>query len=258
MRFWRLIHVFRQDAHHATLAAIIPEGLTSVHTPHDPLRAPDNGTRTQHSVTRAAQIPAFCAIIVAGGKSSRLNHTPKAGLSNGSQTLLERALDAAGQAHLRVVVGPETLPVPSDALHTREDPPYSGPAAALHAGLEKLAAAYAACEQSPPTWCLILGVDTPQIAPAVQKLLAHTVDASTETLGYWGVAEGVFQPLVGIYRFAPLRETFAEGSTNASVRSFVKRLAPVTVELDPAHTADVDTWEQAHELGYSTPRWLDY
>ena len=111
-----------------------------MHTPHDPLRAPDNGTRTQHSVTRTAQIPAFCAIIVAGGKSSRLNHTPKAGLSNGSHTLLERALDAAGQAQLRVVVGPETLPVPSDALHTREDPPYSGPAAALHAGLEKLAA----------------------------------------------------------------------------------------------------------------------
>lgn len=109
-----------------------------MHTPHDPLRAPDNGTRTQHPVTRTAQIPAFCAIIVAGGKSSRLNHTPKAGLSNGSQTLLERALDAAGQAQLRVVVGPETLPVPSDALHTREDPPYSGPAAALHAGLENL------------------------------------------------------------------------------------------------------------------------
>ena len=78
--------------------------------------------------------PGFCAIIVAGGKSSRLGNTPKAGLSNGTHTLLDRALLAVSQADACVVVGPETLPVPNDVLLTREDPPYSGPAAAIHAG----------------------------------------------------------------------------------------------------------------------------
>ena len=77
--------------------------------------------------------PGFCAIIVAGGKSSRLGNTPKAGLSNGTHTLLDRALLAVSQADACVVVGPETLPVPNDVLLTREDPPYSGPAAAIHA-----------------------------------------------------------------------------------------------------------------------------
>ena len=55
--------------------------------------------------------PGFCAIIVAGGKSSRLGNTPKAGLSNGTHTLLDRALLAVSQADACVVVGPETLPV---------------------------------------------------------------------------------------------------------------------------------------------------
>lgn len=232
--------------------------VTPVHTPHDSLHAPADAPYPRHQTPHSGRAPEFCAIIVAGGKSSRLNHTPKAGLSNGSQTLLDRALDAARQAQLRVVVGPETLPVPPDALRTREDPPYSGPAAAIHAGIEKLADTYAAHDRQPPLWCLILGVDTPHISPALEKLLACAADAPHDTLGYWGVSDEIFQPLVGIYRFAELRETFAEGSTNASVRSFLKRLNPAVVELDPAHTVDIDTWEQAHELGYSTPLWLDY
>ena len=117
--------------------------------------------------------PGFCAIIVAGGKSSRLGNTPKAGLSNGTHTLLDRALLAVSQADACVVVGPETLPVPNDVLLTREDPPYSGPAAAIHAGAEKLAQHYSGIGRPAPTWCIILGVDTPNIAPAVSLLAEH-------------------------------------------------------------------------------------
>ena len=84
------------------------------------------------------EYPAFscAAVIVAGGQSSRLGHVPKASLSDGTSTLLDCALQAVRQASPRVVVGPDTLPVPSDVLLTREDPPFSGPAAAIHAGLD--------------------------------------------------------------------------------------------------------------------------
>ena len=112
------------------------------------------------------------AVVVAGGASRRLNHVPKASLSDGTSTLLDCALEAVASASPRVVVGPESLPLPSGVLHTREDPPFSGPAAAIHAGLECIAAD---CERSQvplPDWCLILGVDTPRIAPAVQQLIA--------------------------------------------------------------------------------------
>lgn len=216
------------------------------------------------------------AVIVAGGASRRLNHVPKASLSDGTNTLLGCALEAVAAASPRVVVGPESLPLPSGVLRTREDPPFSGPAAAIHAGLECIAAD---CERSQaplPSWCLILGVDTPRIAPAVQQLIAAARGAeqaatatpsptgseapndSEASAGFWGVAEGIYQPLVGIYRFEAIRSVFSTGTTDASVRSFLRRLNPAAVEMSAADTADVDTWEQAQALGYTTSLWSSY
>lgn len=216
------------------------------------------------------------AVIVAGGASRRLNHVPKASLSDGTNTLLGCALDAVAAASPRVVVGPESLPLPSGVLRTRENPPFSGPAAAIHAGLECIAAD---CERSQaplPSWCLILGVDTPRIAPAVQQLIAAARGAeqaatatpsptdseapndSEASAGFWGVAEGIYQPLVGIYRFEAIRSVFSTGTTDASVRSFLRRLNPAAVEMSAADTADVDTWEQAQALGYTTSLWSSY
>lgn len=210
------------------------------------------------------------AVIVAGGASRRLNHVPKASLSDGTNTLLGCALEAVAAASPRVVVGPESLPLPSGVLRTREDPPFSGPAAAIHAGLECIAAD---CERSQvplPEWCLILGVDTPRIAPAVQQLIAAARAAeqasvgqsaptdSESSAGFWGVAEGIYQPLVGIYRFDAIRSVFSTGTTDASVRSFLRRLNPVALQMSAADTADVDTWEQAQSLGYTTSLWSSY
>ena len=214
------------------------------------------------------------AVVVAGGASRRLNHVPKASLSDGTSTLLDCALEAVAAASPRVVVGPESLPLPSGVLRTREDPPFSGPAAAIHAGLECIAAD---CERSQvplPDWCLILGVDTPRIAPAVQQLIAAARAAeqaatatptgskaltdSEASAGFWGVSEGIYQPLVGIYRFEAIRSVFSTGTTDASVRSFLRRLNPVAVQMSAADTADVDTWEQAQALGYTTSLWSSY
>lgn len=115
-----------------------------------------------------------------------------------------------------------------------------------------------------------LGVDTPRIAPAVQQLIAaaraaeqasvgQSAPAGSEaSAGFWGVAEGIYQPLVGIYRFDSIRSVFSTGTTDASVRSFLRRLNPVAVQMSAADTADVDTWEQAQALGYTTSLWSSY
>lgn len=225
------------------------------------------------------------AVVVAGGASRRLNHVPKASLSDGTNTLLDCALEAVAAASQRVVVGPESLPLPSGVLRTREDPPFSGPAAAIHAGLECIAAACERSQTPVPNWCLILGVDTPRIAPAVQQLIAaargveqtcteraagfspadsktptgfEASEGSESSAGFWGVSEGIYQPLVGIYRFEVIRSVFSTGTTDASVRSFVRRLNPVAVQMSAADTADVDTWEQAQALGYTTSLWSSY
>lgn len=220
------------------------------------------------------------AVVVAGGASRRLSHVPKASLSDGTSTLLDCALEAVAAASPRVVVGPESLPLPPEVLRTREDPPFSGPAAAIHAGLECIAAACERSQTPVPNWCLILGVDTPRIAPAVQQLIAAAQSAeraagfspadseatagselsegSESSAGFWGVAEGIYQPLVGIYRFEAIRSVFSTGTTDASVRSFLRRLNPVAVQMSAANTADVDTWEQAQALGYTTSLWSSY
>ena len=219
------------------------------------------------------------AVIVAGGASRRLNHVPKASLSDGTSTLLDCALEAVAAASPRVVVGPESLPLPPEVLRTREDPPFSGPAAAIHAGLECIAAACERLQTPMPGWCLILGVDTPRIAPAVHQLIAaargveqtcaeraadfsptdsESSEGSESSAGFWGVAEGIYQPLVGIYRFEAIRSVFSTGTTDASVRSFLRRLNPVAVQMSAADTADVDTWEQAQALGYTTSLWSSY
>lgn len=225
------------------------------------------------------------AVVVAGGASRRLNHVPKASLSDGTSTLLDCALEAVAAASPRVVVGPESLPLPPEVLRTREDPPFSGPAAAIHAGLECIATACERSQAPMPGWCLILGVDTPRIAPAVQQLIAaargveqtcaeraadfspadseatagsESSEGSEASAGFWGVAEGIYQPLVGIYRFEAIRSVFSTGTTDASVRSFLRRLNPVAVQMSAADTADVDTWEQAQALGYTTSLWSSY
>lgn len=219
------------------------------------------------------------AVVVAGGASRRLNHVPKASLSDGTSTLLDCALEAVAAASPRVVVGPESLPLPPEVLRTREDPPFSGPAAAIHAGLECIAAACERSQAPMPDWCLILGVDTPRIAPAVQQLIAaargveqtcaeraadfsptdsESSEGSESSAGFWGVAEGVYQPLVGIYCFEAIRSVFSTGTTDASVRSFLRRLNPAAVQMSAADTADVDTWEQAQALGYTTSLWSSY
>ena len=219
------------------------------------------------------------AVVVAGGASRRLNHVPKASLSDGTSTLLDCALEAVAAASPRVVVGPESLPLPPEVLRTREDPPFSGPAAAIHAGLECIAAACERSQAPMPDWCLILGVDTPRIAPAVQQLIAaargveqtyaeraadfsptdsEASERSEASAGFWGVSEGIYQPLVGIYRFEAIRSVFSTDTTDASVRSFLRRLNPAAVQMSAADTADVDTWEQAQALGYTTSLWSSY
>jgi molybdopterin-guanine dinucleotide biosynthesis protein A len=58
----------------------------------------------------------FDAVILAGGRSSRLGGVPKQQLTYDGATLLQRALDAAGGAAAAVVVGPGPGALPAGCL----------------------------------------------------------------------------------------------------------------------------------------------
>ncbi|MCF4119591.1 NTP transferase domain-containing protein [Antribacter sp. KLBMP9083] len=198
---------------------------------------------------------AFDAVILAGGRASRLGGTPKPGLRTDGGSLLDRALGAAEGARRVAVVGPEDLrPGLADrVVTTREDPPFGGPVAGLAAGLAALPDAGAA------PWVLVLAVDVPRAAAAVPLLLRAVAQEPQAPPGAHLTSAGRAQWLVGLYRRGVLVERLnalrAEtgGVHGASVRGLVGGLAFLEVP-DPGGLADdVDTWADAARLGVAAP-----
>lgn len=193
----------------------------------------------------------YSALILAGGRSSRLRGVPKALLSNGSSTLLEQALAACAGASTRIVVGPADLTLPGGVFQTREEPAFGGPAAGISAGLSALKKTNPGLLSSSQHWVLVLSCDLPRVGAAVPLLLEAAASAPEQLSGYWAVAEGIAQPLLGIYRATSLAPAFEGETANASVRRFLSPLAPAELELPAELTADVDTWEAARAAGYT-------
>ena len=203
-------------------------------------------------------LPHFDALILAGGRSSRLGGVPKQHLLFRGATLLERSLDAASGARRTVVVGPDPGRLPETVLSCREQPEFSGPAAAIAAGLEVLSRGGGEAE-----YTLVLACDMPLVADAVVRLSSalsaepadgpgkpDVVMAATDD----GTPHGRAQPLAGFYRTAGLKNAVqdlaARGALiNGSVRSLLASLDVQLVTVPAAATADVDTWDDAAALG---------
>ncbi|MEZ2389463.1 molybdenum cofactor guanylyltransferase [bacterium RCC_150] len=227
----------------------------------------------------------FDAVILAGGRSSRLGGVPKARLKYDGDSLLAHALAVAygtGSAHAArtvVVVGPDPGTLPEGTLTAREEPAFAGPAAAIEAGLAALDAEARLKDirhgrpLPRPQWVLVLACDMPHAGAAVQVLFAAfeegagstggvadaphgiTGEAGREIEGVMAVsADGRKQPLLGVYNSAALRREVAAaaeagGLANASVFGLVARLDLLAVPVPPGSTDDVDTWEDAAALG---------
>ena len=205
------------------------------------------------------QLPAFDAVVLAGGRSSRLGGVPKAGLLFDGQTLLARTLDAVRSAGRVAVAGPAELanslpPAPPRSFLVREDPPFSGPAAAVGAALNALhdAAETAGSGQAPP-WTLVLACDMPAVAGAVQTLLAEAARGPGESIMAQD-SSGALQPLAALYRTGDLLRAVKErpdGLENLSMFRLLARVQWREVAVPEGSTADVDTWADAGEWGIS-------
>jgi molybdopterin-guanine dinucleotide biosynthesis protein A len=194
----------------------------------------------------------FDAIVLAGGRSSRLGGTPKSALMYDGATLLERSIAAAGGARRIVVVGPEPADLPAGILSCREDPPFAGPAAAIAAGLAGLRRARAADEDD-AALVLVLACDMPQAADAVGALREAAAAAAAGSV-LASSPDGRLQPLAGFYRTAALQRAVddaeAAGSlTHGSVFALLARLDVQAVMVPAGSTDDVDTWDDAAALG---------
>lgn len=190
----------------------------------------------------------FNAVILAGGRATRLGGMPKPSLTYDGATLLSHALDAARGAVATVVVGPDPGTLPPGVLTAREEPVFAGPAAAIAAGLAALA------DRGAAPWTLVLACDMPHASRGVQALLAALI-ATPKTEGAMAVSpDGRKQPLLGIYSTRAMEREVAlasegGGLTNSSVFRLLARLKVMAVPVPSGSTDDVDTWADAAVLG---------
>lgn len=199
------------------------------------------------------------ALILTGGRSSRLDSHPKSDLVYRHRTLLEWTLAAVRVARQVVVVG-DTRSVSMAVLFAREDPPFAGPAAAIAAGLDALGAA----DPVASDFTLVLACDMPAVATAVEKLLhelsnaADPADAPARDGRIGSDSDGRRQPLAAVYRTEPLRAAVefqrrSGGLDGLSVFQLIRRLDLGEVSLPAGATADVDTWADADSFGIEHP-----
>lgn len=207
----------------------------------------------------------FDALILAGGRSSRLGGVPKQSLVLRGRTLLDWTIEAAAGARHTVVVGdvscssPPSRRVSDDAgpaqslppgvLSCREEPAFAGPAAGISAGLAALAE-----HGGGAPFTLVLACDMPLAARAVATLRAAVAAAGDGRGAVARSADGREQPLAAIYNTDELKRSCGELSlrnalVNGSVRSLLANLDVQLVTVPAGSTADVDTWGDAATLG---------
>lgn len=175
------------------------------------------------------------ALILAGGRGTRLGGVDKAALEVGGRSLLSRVLDGVRAARRTVVVG--AVDVPDGILRTVEVPQGGGPVAGIAAGLTVLGEG--------PGWTLVLAVDQPEAGQAVPALLAGAAQADAGVDLVCPADEtGHPQWLLAAYRSVSLAHALAPLGTghDVSVRRLVKGLR--MMKLSSPHTGDIDTWDQ--------------
>jgi molybdopterin-guanine dinucleotide biosynthesis protein A len=193
------------------------------------------------------------AVVLAGGRSSRLGGTPKAGLHYRGRTLLDTAVSAVRSAGVEAVavVGPpevaSLLAADAGVLLTREEPPFGGPVAGISAGIQVL--------PHREGFTAVLACDMPAADVLMQQLQAAAqVPWSARVDGFMAVDGGTVQPLAALYRTSALRSALSRARSegrleNASVFSLIASLDMVRVEVPPGCTADVDDWAAARTIG---------
>lgn len=139
----------------------------------------------------------YDAVLLTGGGARRLGGADKAALVVGGRPLAQRAAEAVAEASRLIVVGPSPAGIGRDVVVTREDPPGTGPVAAIAEGVRHVSAPEV----------VVLAVDQPFLtAGAVASLRAALADAN---LALPVDEQGRDQPLCAAWRTDALRAAVA-------------------------------------------------
>lgn len=206
-----------------------------------------------------ADPPQMAAIVVAGGGASRLGGANKAALAGADgRTVLDRAIGACMPADPVIVVGPQSAiragltAQAGVAMTCEENPPGSGPARAVAAGMDALSACGA-----PPECVVVLAGDMPDAGEAVALLRVACASAPPSADGVIAVAAGRRQWLLGVYRHDALGRAcdalppWRPGQRGESMRSLLGALDLLDVDVPPGSADDLDTWADVTRAGFT-------
>jgi len=174
----------------------------------------------------------WAALVLAGGRASRLGGIDKPALKHAGRSLLRHAVDAVAGADPVVVVGPRR-PLGVAVTWTVERPPGGGPVAGLAAGLAELAG------RPDDTVVVLLAADLPAVTPAtVDRLLA----SAGPTAGAVLVDDtGREQWLTSAWPLGSLRAALPTDPSGAALRVMLRDLPATRVPAEAGETADIDT-----------------
>ena len=183
-------------------------------------------------------------VILAGGRGERMGGARKSDILVGGRRSLEWQLALIPEGIPVVVVAPDEVVLPSDASLQRgheacavmEDPPRSGPAAGVRAGVE----APRERRRGRSGWVGLVPVDAP-CAPLWVPLLVEASERSADADAVIAVAEGERQNVVGVFDCEKVLAIPAEDLVNTSMKRLLKRMRMMECEVPVRWVRDIDT-----------------
>ncbi|GAB3226288.1 molybdenum cofactor guanylyltransferase [Glycomyces halotolerans] len=188
----------------------------------------------------------LAALFLVGGRARRLAGAPKSELVVGGRTILERMLAACDGAAKRIVVGrrpPDAAPLPEGVEWVVEDPPGSGPARAVAAGLQRVPAEIGRV--------VILPGDLPFLCAGAIKMLRRAAEETGPEGGaMFCDGAGRRQWLCGVWPTAAVRANAEAAGPGEPARHLFTGIKVKTVEWDysgPPPWFDCDTPEDLEQ-----------
>lgn len=183
-------------------------------------------------------LSSFAAIVLAGGRASRLGGADKASIEVDGRTLLEHALDAVMDAAEVVVVG-HHVPTDRPVTFVVEDPRHGGPVAGLLTGRDALL-------RRPPS-LVVLAVDMPRLTTSTIRRL---YDAAVSHDGAILTDPDDRRQLAFVVSTARLdaERPDREAQHGLALRALLEPLDLVDVASVGSEHRDIDSWTDLRDL----------
>lgn len=191
-------------------------------------------------------VPGLDVIILAGGRGKRMGGIDKATVAVDGERLIDHLLDEVSVLDALqqvIVVSSRNLQVRPGVKLTAEEPPFSGPVAAIYAGMEAL-------QERAAERTAILAVDAPEAANLIPELTEALDEAGAEA-AVIREENGHLQPLCAVWHTESLWLAINELGETADrpVKALLGQANSVAEVAGTGEERDYDTLSELADFG---------